>query len=172
MFFSKCCKQGFCFKHIWKTNRPADNLLCWCCECFWRCYSRKGQKGFLLLFDCQLSPVEHLQNGTHYELGLAIVGKKIVLLLWCLERVSTCGLYSNSWGRWIGDHLKKGLAKFGYRLKRKVEKFRNPATCWWHGPIFSKKKPFIICKPYFFVTRMPYVSQKNNCWFLRQIWKW
>jgi hypothetical protein len=51
---------------------------------------------FLLLFDCQLSPVEHLQNGTHYELGLAIVGKKIVLLLWCLERVSTSGLYSNS----------------------------------------------------------------------------
>jgi hypothetical protein len=82
------------------------------------------------------------------------------LLLWCLERVSTSGLYSNSWGRWIDDHLKKGLAKFGYRLKRKVEKFRNPATCWWHTrnyclymvtwAHFFQKNPFItFANPFF-----------------------
>jgi hypothetical protein len=29
--------------------------------------------------------------------------------------------------------LKEGLAKFGYRLERKVEKFRNSATCWRHA---------------------------------------
>jgi hypothetical protein len=28
---------------------------------------------------------------------------------------------------------KEGLAKFGYKLKRKVEKFRNSATCWRHA---------------------------------------
>jgi hypothetical protein len=30
----------------------------------------------------------------------------------------------------LGNHPpKKGLAKFGCRLKKKVEKFRNPAKC-------------------------------------------
>jgi hypothetical protein len=28
------------------------------------------------------------------------------------------------WGIWIGEHRQEGLAKFGYRSKRKVEKFR------------------------------------------------
>ncbi len=27
---------------------------------------------------------------------------------------------------------KRALAKFGYRLESKVEKFRNLATCWQH----------------------------------------
>ncbi len=30
-------------------------------------------------------------------------------------------------------HPKEGLAKFGYKLERKVEKFRNSATCWRHA---------------------------------------
>jgi hypothetical protein len=93
------------------------------------------------------------------------------LLLWCLERVSTSGLYSNSWGRWMGDHLKEGFAKFGYRLKREVEKFRNPATCWWHArnyclcmvtwAHFFQKKPFITFANPFFWSPGCHMSPKK-----------
>jgi hypothetical protein len=44
--------------------------------------------------------------------------------------------FSNPWGRWVGDHAKEGLAKFGYRLERQVEKFRNPATCWQNATTY------------------------------------
>jgi hypothetical protein len=42
---------------------------------------------------------------------------------------------SRLWGRWVGDHAKKDLAKFGYRLKEEC-KIHN--TNWYKfcsGPI-------------------------------------
>jgi len=62
--------------------------------------------------------------------------------------------------------LKEGLAKFGYRLERKVEQYKNPTTCWRHArtfclkygnikPIFIFSKSFYtICNLFFFITGM------------------
>jgi hypothetical protein len=68
-----------------------------------------------------------------WEVGGLVTIQKGVYIASC-----KCFVFSNLWGRWIGDRPKGGLAKYGYRLERKVEKFRNPATCWWHAITFSK----------------------------------
>jgi hypothetical protein len=47
--------------------------------------------------------------------------------------------FLNSCCRWVGDHSKEGLAEFGYRLERKVEKYKNPTTCWGHARTFCLK---------------------------------
>jgi len=36
-------------------------------------------------------------------------------------------------GRWVCDHPKEGLAKFGCMLEMKVKRFRNHVTCWPHA---------------------------------------
>jgi hypothetical protein len=49
----------------------------------------------------------------------------------CIKAIYKQGIYSYLfsilWGRWSGDHPQEDLAKFGNKLKRKVEKIRNPA---------------------------------------------
>ncbi len=68
--------------------------------------------------------------------------------------------------RQVGWPLSKrglSLAKFGYRLERKVEKFRNPATCQQHGPILSKKTLCTTHNPFLLATRMKFHQKQNHC---------
>jgi hypothetical protein len=39
-------------------------------------------------------------------------------------------MYASS--KWVGDHPQEDLAKFDYRLERKVEKFKIPSILWQH----------------------------------------
>ncbi len=60
--------------------------------------------------------------------------------------------------RWVGDPLQEDLAKFGYRSKRKVEKFRICALFWRHAKVYclnmaisKKKNPHnVVTLGYFF----------------------
>ncbi len=79
--------------------------------------------------------------------------------------------------RWVGDHWKEGLAKFGYKLERKVEKYKNPTTCWRHartfclkygniGPfLFFSKSLYTICNHFFFITGMQLPKKTLIPWY-------
>ncbi len=85
-----------------------------------------------------------------------------------IRKVNTYSIqcfFLNSCCRLVGDHWKEGLAKFGYRLERKIEKYKNPTTCWRHarafclkygniGPFFFKKNLYTICNHFFFIIGM------------------
>ncbi len=62
----------------------------------------------------------------------------------CIPTTVIC--FSKLWGRSVGDHPKEDLAKFGYILEKKVQKFRNWATHWWHARI---RVFFFFCAPDF-----------------------
>jgi hypothetical protein len=92
-------------------------------------------------------------------------------------------LIQNWWSRWVSNHPKEGVAKFGYRLGRKIEKFSNPATCrqhartywlnmvtwahfflimWQQWPIFPKKNHVYHLQPLFFLSQRFEILPKNN----------
>jgi hypothetical protein len=96
-------------------------------------FNRKNSQGVKNLLAPGLCHFESLCHYARLSLCPSSAERKYT---WKLHEGALCCrviCFSNPWGRWVGDHAKEGLAKFGYRLERQVEKFRNPATCWQHA---------------------------------------
>jgi hypothetical protein len=84
--------------------------------------------------------------------------KKVHRFKWTFNQ---CFL-SKLWCRCVGNHQKENLAKFGYRLERKVKKFKNHTICWQHARTYC-----LNMADYFFEVLIMW-GQKCAIFFLRK----
>jgi len=69
---------------------------------------------------------------------------------------------SKLWCRCVGNHQKENLAKFGYRLDRKVKKFKNHTICWQHA------RTYCLNMASFFFLKSSYYEDKNVPYFISE----